>query len=99
MSHKIESTKPHLVCPLRSFGRAEIGRERDAGVHARLDKGFAARPYVRAVPNLDGPISTTKKGINVWEARVWGVFLEFANIPGQQSYRREVRKRSEVRAC
>jgi len=60
----------------------------DASVHTRLDEGFAAMPDVRVVSNLDRPIGTAKEGINVWEARVWGVFFKFANVPAQLSYRK-----------
>jgi hypothetical protein len=77
----------NLIRPLCPFSRAEVGRERDADIHACLDKGFAARPSVRVVSNPNWPISTAKEGINLWEARVWSILFEFANIPEQRSYR------------
>jgi hypothetical protein len=92
------SRKTHLICPLCSLGRAEVGRKRDAKIHARLDKGFAARPDVRVVSNLNGPIGAVKEGVNVWEARVWGVFLEFANIP-EQPVRRGIRTTNAAHTC
>jgi hypothetical protein len=82
------SRKTHLVRPFRSLSGAKVGRERDAGIHARLDKGFGGRPDMRTVSNLYGPIGTAKEWVDLWEARVRGVFLELTNVPIQQRYQK-----------